>query len=138
MTRQTRFLARLFGLFTIVASIWLLLDQADMRATVDALVRDRAATLLLSFMCLAAGLATVVGHQVWTGGIAPVLVTLFGWVLLVRGALLLLLPARLLDDVADAVLVPVWFHLAGVAALCLGLYLTYAGFRAPPILLREK
>jgi len=134
MSHRTRFLARLFGIFTVVVAISLMLNQADVRVAIDDLVRDRAAIFLLAFMCLAGGLATVIGHQVWSGGIVPVLVTLFGWLMLVRGVLLLLLPARLLDGVAAAVLVPFWYDVVGPVALILGGYLTYAGFRAPLIL----
>jgi prepilin signal peptidase PulO-like enzyme (type II secretory pathway) len=100
---------------------------------VPQLVHDRPATFLLALMCLVSGLAVVLGHQVWSGGIAPVLVTLVGWLLLLRGLVLLFLPPNLLESVADALVGAGWLYLAGAVALGLGLILTYAGFRAAPI-----
>jgi hypothetical protein len=35
------------------------------------------------------GLAIVIGHNVWSGGALPVIVTLFGWIILIRGVVLL-------------------------------------------------
>jgi hypothetical protein len=40
----------------------------------------------------AAGMAIVLAHQMWSGGPLPVVVTLLGWVILIRGVVLLLLP----------------------------------------------
>jgi hypothetical protein len=133
MSQRTIFLARLFGLFLLIGSVWMLADEPDLRASVRAVVNDRAATLVLSLICVASGLAVVLGHQIWSGGIAPVLVTLVGWLLLARGLVLLFLPPNLLVALLDALSGPVWFYCAGMVALGLGLILTYAGFRAPPI-----
>jgi hypothetical protein len=138
MRRQTVFLARLFGLGMTIIAIWILADEADLSTIVQQLVRDRPATFLLSLICLISGLAVVVGHQVWSGGIAPVLVTLVGWLLLLRGLVLLLLPANLLESLADALVGARWLYFAGTVALVLGLILTYAGFRAAPIVPGEQ
>jgi hypothetical protein len=80
----------------------------------------------------------VLGHQVWAGGIVPVLVTLIGWVLLLRGLVLLFLPANLLESLANALVGAGWLYFPGTVALGLGLILTYAGFRAAPIVPREQ
>jgi hypothetical protein len=133
MRRQTVFLARLFGLGVTIIAVWMLVDEPDLGAFVPQLVHDRPATFLLALMCLVSGLAVVLGHQVWSGGIAPVLVTLVGWLLLLRGLVLLFLPPNLLESVADALVGAGWLYLAGAVALGLGLILTYAGFRAAPI-----
>jgi hypothetical protein len=133
MSRPTIFLARLFGLFMVVVALWMLVDERELSATLDALVQDRPATLLFSLMCLGCGLAVVLGHQIWSGGIAPVLVTLLGWLLLVRGVALLFVPPNLLESLANAVSGPALLYPLSVVALGLGLILTYAGFRSPPI-----
>jgi hypothetical protein len=122
---------------TIVA-VWMLVDEPGLGATVQALVHDRPVRLLLGLMCLAAGLAVVLSHQVWSGGIAPVLVTLVGWVLLVRGIVLLFLPTDLLEWLVGTMVGAGWLYLAGTVALGFGLILTYAGFRAPPIVPGEQ
>jgi hypothetical protein len=138
MRRQSVFLARLFGLGMTITAIWILLDERDLAAIVQLLVLDRPATFLLSLMCLVSGLAVVLGHQIWSGGIAPILVTLVGWVLLLRGLVLLFLPSNLLESLADALVGAGWLYFAGAVALGLGLILTYAGFRAAPIVPGEQ
>ena len=138
MRRQSVFLARLFGLGMTITAIWILLDERDLAAIVQLLVLDRPATFLLSLMCLVSGLAVVLGHQIWSGGIAPILVTLVGWVLLLRGLVLLFLPSNLLESLADALVGAGWLYFAGSVALGLGLILTYAGFRAAPIVPGEQ
>ena len=138
MRRQSVFLARLFGLGMTITAIWILLDERDLAAIVQLLVLDRPATFLLSLMCLVSGLAVVLGHQIWSGGIAPILVTLVGWVLLLRGLVLLFLPSNLLESLADALVGARWLYFAGTVALVIGLTLTYAGFRAPPIVPGEQ
>jgi hypothetical protein len=138
MSRQTIFLARLFGLFMTVVALWMLVNEAGLSAIIEALVQDRPATLLLSLMCLGSGLAVVLGHQIWSGGIAPVLVTLLGWLLLIRGVALLFLPPNLIEALVNAVSGPAWLYPVGVVALALGLILTYAGFRSPPIVFGKQ
>jgi hypothetical protein len=133
MTQRTVFLARLFGLGMVIVSVWMLVDEPDMSATIQLLVHDRPATLIFSLVCIASGLAIVLSHQIWSGGIAPILITLLGWILLARGVILLWLPANLLESLVDVVVGRHWLFVAGVIALVIGLILTYAGFRAPPI-----
>jgi uncharacterized membrane protein len=103
--------------------------KAPMVEAATGLMDERPLLLILGLIALAAGLAMVLSHNVWSGGAAPVVVTLVGWVILVRGVMLLVLPpdtvARLLDIFRFAEL----FYLYAALALLLGLYLTWAGFR---------
>ena len=110
MRRQTIFLARLFGLFMIVVALWKLVDEPRLTTIVEAVVQDRPVTVLVGVMCLGAGLAVVFGHQIWSGGIAPVLVALLGYIPPIRGVALLFLAPNLLGSVANA--------LSGPARLC--------------------
>jgi glycine/D-amino acid oxidase-like deaminating enzyme len=48
-------------------------DEPNLAAIVQQLVHDRPATSLFGLMCLVSGLAVVLGHQIWSGGIAPIL-----------------------------------------------------------------
>jgi hypothetical protein len=133
MTQRTVFLARLFGLGMTIVSVWMLIDEPDLSTTIKLFVHDRPATLIFSLVCIASGLAIVLSHQIWSGGVAPILITLLGWILLIRGVVLLVLPPNLLESFVDVVVGRHWLYVAGVVALVIGLILTYAGFRAPPI-----
>ena len=72
----------------------------------------------------------VLGHNVWSGGALPVVVTLIGWATLLKALPLLFLGP---DDAAAIFLnglgyahVLYWY---AAFAVLLGGYLTYAGFR---------
>jgi hypothetical protein len=132
MSSRTIFLARLIGLFAIVLSLSELVHKQAMVETANALVRDRPLVLLLSMIGLLAGLAMVLAHYVWSGGALPVVVTLFGWILLIRGALLLFLPPEAVAGLLDFFRFAQLFYFYVGIMLVLGLYLTYAGFKASP------
>ena len=130
MAPLTLYLSRLIGLFTLIVALSMLADKPQAMDTVRAVVQDQPALIVLGMLGTAAGLAIVLAHQVWTGGVLPVVVTVIGWVILIRGTILLFLSrdatARLVD----------WFHFEeffylylGFAAV-LGLYLTVHGFSA--------
>jgi hypothetical protein len=78
----------------------------------------------------AAGLAIVLGFQVWSGGVLPVLMTMIGWIILIRGTILLCLSqdetARLVERFHFAE----FFYLDLGFAAVLGLYLAAHGFSA--------
>ena len=51
--------------------------------TVTALVHNPPLLLIVGMIGLIAGLAIVLGHNVWYGGMLPVVVTLVGWLILI-------------------------------------------------------
>ena len=132
MSSRTIFLARLIGLFAILLSLSELVHKQPMVETANALVRDRPLVFLLSMIGLLAGLAVVLAHNVWSGGALPVVVTLFGWILLIRGALLLFLPPEAVAGLLDFFRFEQLFYFYVGIMLVFGLYLTYAGFKASP------
>ena len=132
MSPRTIFLARLIGLFAVLLSLSELVHKQAMVETANALVRDRPLVLLLSMIGLLGGLAMVLAHNVWSGGALPVVVTLFGWILLIRGALLLFLPPDAIAGLLDFFRFAQLFYFYVGIMLVFGLYLTYAGFKASP------
>lgn len=64
--------------------------------------------------------------------------SLLGWRLLVRGVVLVSLSANLLERLTAALVGTGWLYVAGMVALGFGLILTYARFRAAPIVPGEQ
>jgi hypothetical protein len=129
MPSRTLFLARLIGVFLIVVSLAMLVQRQGVGPAITALVHDRAALLIVAMIGLAAGLAMVLAHNVWSGGVLPVVVTLIGWLLVLRNALILFLPADALLAVYDAFHVERLYYLYAVVDLLIGVGLAGAGFR---------
>lgn len=56
----------------------------------NTLVHNPAMLYLGGILTLVAGLAVVLGHNVWSGGVLPVVVTVSGWMMVVKGVMLIL------------------------------------------------
>ena len=95
-----------------------------------AIIQDPPLLFIAGLMGVTAGLAIVLAHNVWSGGALPIIVTLFGWVSLIKGTLLLTLS----PEAESRVFIVGGLHyeqhpnLYAAFALLLGAYLTYAGF----------
>ncbi len=130
MSPLTIFLAKLIGLFTLIFSVALVLRHEFFITTVTALMRDHLILLIFAMIALSAGLAMVLAHNRWSGGVLTIVVTLLGWVFLIRGLVLLFLPSDLLDAFFAAIGFAERYYLYAAIPFLLGLYLTYAGFTA--------
>jgi len=86
------FLSRFIGLFTLVLALAMALHQASFVEIADRLVHDGPLLFITGLIVLAIGLAMVLSHNIWSGGALPVVITLFGWIQLVRGLIFLLAP----------------------------------------------
>ena len=102
------------------------------QATVEimkAIIQDRPLLFMSGLMGVTAGLAIVLAHNVWSGGVLPIIVTLFGWASLIKGMLLLLLS---LETESRVFIVGLGYqehpNLFAIFAFLLGAYMTYSGF----------
>jgi len=127
MSRLTVFLARLIGLFTILLVVAFLVRGG---AIVEATAANGPVMLFYAITSLAIGIAMILGHNVWSGGALPVVVTLVGWLVFAKGLLLLFAPPHALSGVFGHMRYGEHYYLYLVPALAVGLYLTWAGFTA--------
>ena len=88
---------------------------------------------MLAFALLspAAGLAMILTHNVWSGGVLPVAVTLVGWLIFAKGLLLLFCNPDVLAPLFDRIQSGGQSTIYVVPAFAIGVYLTWAGFTAP-------
>ncbi len=127
MSRLTIFLARFIGLFTVLLVLGLLVRGS---ATVEAAVANAPVMLVYATVSLAAGLAIILGHNVWSGGALPVVVTVVGWLILAKGLVLLLVTPETMQQLFGGMHYGEHYFLYLLPALAIGLYLTWAGFTA--------
>jgi hypothetical protein len=123
------FLARLLGPLFLLPGIGILINPRVFRALATEVVRSVTLIYLFGLIDFAAGLAIVLNHNVWTAS-WPVLVTLIGWALLIRGAVRIALPDAIMGYAARYISNKQIYPFAGAAAVILGLVLCYFGFRA--------
>jgi hypothetical protein len=78
--------------------------------------------------CGGVGLGVVIGHNVWSGGALPVVVTIVGWVSLIKGVVLLAFPSGQMAKLYEAIRYErVYLAYVGVT-LALRIYLTISAF----------
>jgi hypothetical protein len=133
MSTRSRFLARLVGLFLTAMAICMAPNKASMVATIVATVHDPALLLVYGMIALAIGLAMVIVHNRWSGGAATVIVTIIGWLMLVRSIALLMLPQAAVLALFQAVHFADLFYAYVIFILAIGLYLNYASWRPGPV-----
>ncbi len=126
MSPLTIFLAKLLGLYLVVVASAMAANKAAMVATVNEIMHSRPLLMLSAILALSAGLALVVGHNVWSGGALPVSVTLIAWASLLKGLIFLLLPPRLSLRYYAALHYEKYFYIYTFASLIAG-FLLFAG-----------
>lgn len=137
MAPLTIYLSRLIGLFLLVAALTMLVDKPGTLDAVHAIAEQRPMQIVLGMVGVAAGLAVVLGHQIWSGGILPLVITLMGWIILIRGVILLLLTRVQTAALIGWIRIDEYFYLYLGIAAAIGLYLTIHGFVAKPATCRN-
>jgi hypothetical protein len=129
VSKETRFLSRLLGLYCLVIAVAMLGERQATVVTVGELLHDRPLMYVLGVLCVFAGLALVLVHNVWSGGAAPVIVTLIGWLTLLKGMVFIgLEPVQTAALYQGQLRFVQLYPLYAVVTLALGGYLCYAGF----------
>jgi hypothetical protein len=109
-----------------------MLSQAEAFVTiVHAFVADAPLVLIAGVFTLFGGLALVLLHNYWSGGALPVIVTLIGWLTLIKAVVLVVLPSNKLIALYGGVS-STHILISGSLTLLLGIYLTVSGFRSSP------
>jgi hypothetical protein len=127
MNPRTIFLAKLIGLFCILFALSMLLRRQQTITAVDGLLHDAPLMFVTGLVTLGLGIAMALSHNIWKGGALPIIVTILGWVTLIKGLLLL----SLSQDISSNLFLKVlrydsYFYLYVAFAFLLGAYLFYA------------
>lgn len=129
-SQRTRSFARVLGPFLAVVPAIVAIRAGSIDDQLSSFSADPMWPWTLGALLFGGGVFVIAFHQHWRG-LAAVIISLFGWFLLLRGFILLAAP-RLIVDGAEAAsetstavgVVRLGF---GLLALC-GLYLTYVGW----------
>lgn len=128
MTARTIFLGRLIGLFMFIFALPMFWQKQLFVETYDATIHNRPLMLLVGMILLACGLAIVLAHNRWSGGALPVVITILGWLTLIKGVLILYIsPEALINLFGNFHVGEMLYVYAGVD-LVIGLFLIIATF----------
>jgi hypothetical protein len=123
------FLARLIGPALLIVGIGILLNQSYYRGMTREFVASRPLFYLAAAIGVIGGLAIVLVHNVWTLN-WRVLITLFGWINLIRGAASILLPEQSFAYGGRMMAAKYMPMIPAAVALFIGLTLSYFGYVA--------
>ena len=127
---ESIFLAKFFGIYLIVVSLALLVKRKNIDL-IYSLYKTKEAILATGAIDVALGTALVLTQYVWEWGWQGV-ITLIGWLLLVRGVVRLIFPEEVLGILTN--IQEVTKKNTGLTTLLLvivfviGIYFSYTGF----------
>ncbi len=124
------FLAQLIGLAYVSIGIGFLTDKKHYQGVYKAISKDDGQFFLFGGMvAFVAGFALVNSHNVWVAD-WPVVITVFGWIALIKGIALFIFPGVMMDMTRSFLKNDRFISGGGVLALVIGLVLGYFGFVA--------
>lgn len=124
---MTIWISKFLGPIIVVLSIPMVFTPAGLQETTKRFLSDSPLVLISGILAMTAGLSIVNTHNIWVFG-WPVIISLFGWALLVGGATRMMAP-RLVVRVGNAVMDrPMMTRIAGVLWGALGAFLTIKGY----------
>ena len=105
MMQNALAIASIFGPFLVVLGVWVLFYHGNMSKVMTAVKNNPGTLYVMGVINLLIGLSVLTSFNVWTW--APTLmITLFGWVMTVRGLMAFFMPqfffnSKLLSDVSN-------------------------------------
>jgi hypothetical protein len=131
---QTLYLARFIGVGLALMCAALAARPRWALEAIGTMMGQPGVMLVTGVMTLVAGAALVIGHNLWTGGYIPIAVTAIGWLTLIKGFAILVLPAPVLGRLYAVLGYPRTFRLVMIAGCVFGAQLAFVAFRAAPSL----
>jgi hypothetical protein len=121
------FIARLIGPVMLVIGLAVFANQRAFRDMAEEFLASRALLFLSGLLIMPMGLAIVLTHNVWTAD-WRVLITLFGWLNAIGGAVRLLAPDRIMRTGIVMLRRPGFVTIAAAIWVALGLLFCLFGF----------
>lgn len=132
---RTRAFARVIGPYMAIFTTIIAIRLPTATGIIDNLFADPAIVWTLGAVMVGGGLVIIGGHRNWRGP-AAIVISLFGWFVLLRGVGLVATTSAVQDIAESATLDPTSLTLArvffGLLAL-IGAWLTYVGWYPKPV-----
>jgi hypothetical protein len=127
---RTRTFARVIGPWLVIVPGIIVLRASEMGAFASEFFENGLFVWFAGALLLFGGLLTIAFHQYWSI-LAAVIISLFGWILALRGLALMAAP-NLYERAAMSMDTILLVRLVFGVLVAIGLYLTYVGWLAKP------
>lgn len=121
------FLAKIIGLIYLVIGLGLVLNPKYYHKMFNDLLGDKPLMYISGLLALIVGFLLVTYHNIWEANWA-VIITVFGWLALIKGVLILVLPTIMTKICKDLFKTSNAFLVDGLLVLVLGIVFAYFGF----------
>ena len=128
---RTRMFSRVLGPFLVIADVTAIARASDMQKLLSQFEANSLWTWVTGAFVLILGLIIVAGHQYWRGA-AAIIVSVLGWLVTLRGLLLLAFPKAFVSVAHSMIGAQAWWVALCIAFALVGLYLTYVGWAPAP------
>lgn len=119
--------ARVLGPFLVIVDVTAVVRTSDMKGLLSEFVASSAWSWVAGSFILLAGLIVIALHPYWRGA-AAIIVSIVGWLVVLRGLFLLAFPGTFVSLASKIIEPPVWWQIVCIAFAAVGLYLTYYGW----------
>ena len=122
------FIAKIYGIVFIAVGLGMLINPKYYLKAIDSMLKNYGVTYLGGTMALIVGYLIVTYHNIWVKD-WTVIITIIGWIALIKGLSLLIFPKKSLEF-SSSMVKKKNFTVWSVIALILGIVLAYFGFIA--------
>jgi len=131
MLATTILIAKLIGPILLVAAIAMMADARDLQRMAAEFLDSRALIYTTGVLAMLGGLAIVNNHNIWIAD-WPVIITVFGWAMIIGGAIRMALPSAVKSIGGRMMENPVIIRISGVVWFLIGAFLTFKGYFGTP------
>jgi len=129
---STYFLGQIIGIIFLVGGLSILFQKKVFVEVVNDIVSNRALLWMMGVISLLGGLLIVLTNNIWYGGFFPFVITLIGWIMILRGIFGMFASHETVSSWTHKLKVIKLSWLYAVIILLVGLYLTLGGFAGRP------
>lgn len=120
-------ISQILGLTYIIVGFGLLLNPENYQKVLKGFCESPALSYLGGFLALVFGLTILVFHHTWSAD-WTVIITLVGWLALIKGSLLVAYPSAVLQLSLRILARPARLRIWSIGPIALGLFLSVKGY----------
>lgn len=121
------FLAKAFGLYFVIISLFLIFNYKALLLTISDLTQNRGTLFLAAILTVILGIILILIHNIWIMGWQAI-VTLLCWLTFIAGLVRLYFPQFILNKAAKMLPIRSGCIAIGFTCLIIGAFLLYHGF----------
>lgn len=132
MMETSVWIAQLLALVYLAVGIGFMVDKKYYQKMLTNWTKgdDGMANYMGGFFALVAGYVLVNVHNTWDGPFWVSVISLIGWLALIKGIVLLVMPSKMMEFFKPMIKNQGFMNLAGYACLVIGLFFAYYGYYA--------